>query len=150
MVGRISASGGVEGERERRLSLVATMDPRCTSAMHVIYNNAWISFPFLLVSRKYRSRPHTILSKDGSKLLNLWYIPPFSEVIEAISKLDPNFKVLYRRLGFNCETLITHNYAIIICLQNPETQCFYCAIKTQPTVSCVVCMRLCVCVCVCV
>jgi len=44
-------------------------------------------FSFIKDPRQYRSRPLTLLSNDGKKLLNLWYIPHFSEVLSLFCDL---------------------------------------------------------------
>lgn len=59
--------------------------------------------------RQHRSRPLALLSKDGSKLLNLWYIPHFSEILSWFC--DLSVEECVRALSL---ALVRHNARLLI------------------------------------
>jgi len=59
-------------------------------------------------SRTLRRRPRAMLSEDGTKVLNIWYLPHHTEMLVAYKKLS----------DADCHLALSHHLAIVAALHD--------------------------------
>ena len=86
-------------------------------------------FSFIKDPRQYRSRPLTLLSSDGKKLLNLWYIPHFSEVLSLFCdlRLEDCLRALSCALVRHDGYIVSSDYPTHMCSKGKAMSLCLCA-----------------------
>jgi len=63
---------------------------------------------FVLHFRMLRRRPRAVLSEDGTKVLNIWFLPHHTEVLVAYKKLNDQ----------DCQVSLSHHLVIVAALHD--------------------------------